>query len=188
MATNLENLENLENLNNCQNLRENSEKKLNFYRKSWKTRGKCKICDTIANENISQRIFPLLSRPGKYLKLPSKSQGKLGEFSASKIWPPRNIIITLQSRSHAIFVRNRAVAILQGRMTSSISWYVDLLLGGQSEPQHSLASLTRPADGFLISGTSDPGYWLGNFLLGKLVNFSIQVLISIREFLRWCKA
>ena len=56
------NMENSGNLKNCQNLRENLAKtrgNLNFWRKAWKTQGKCKICAIIANKNLSQQIFSI---------------------------------------------------------------------------------------------------------------------------------
>ena len=58
-----------------------------FCRKTWKTQGKCIICDIIRNNNVFQRIF-LSSCSEKKSKMPSKSQGKLREFSFSKMWPP----------------------------------------------------------------------------------------------------
>ena len=67
VATNLENMENSGNLKNCQNLRENLEKtqgNLNFWRKTWKTQGKCNLCGVIANKNLCNR-FSLLSCSGK---------------------------------------------------------------------------------------------------------------------------
>ena len=58
-GTNLKNMENLklrefENLSKSQGeLREN----WNFCRKTWKTQGKCKVCEIIANENVFRIIF-----------------------------------------------------------------------------------------------------------------------------------
>ena len=58
VATNPENMENLEssgNLKNCQNLREI----WTFVEKTWKTQGKWKICDIIANKNALIEFFSL---------------------------------------------------------------------------------------------------------------------------------
>ena len=87
---NLENMENSGNLKNCQNLRENLEKTqgvLNFWSKTWKTQGKCKLCGVIPNKNLRNR-FSLLSCSGKIWKYPGNLRGKLREFSLSKCGHP----------------------------------------------------------------------------------------------------
>ena len=53
---------------------------LTFVEKTWKTQGKRRICDIIANKMHSSN-FSLLSCSGKSLKSP----GKLREFSFSKM-------------------------------------------------------------------------------------------------------
>ena len=73
---NMENLENSGNFKNCQNIRENSGKFLFFFlRKTWKTKGKCKICGISPNENLFQRFFSLESHKGKNLNLVSQKFG-----------------------------------------------------------------------------------------------------------------
>ena len=62
-----------------------SQGNLNFYRKNWKTQGKCKIFGIIVDETVFHRIQ---NYSGKHLKMTWKSQGKLREFSYSKMWPP----------------------------------------------------------------------------------------------------
>ena len=58
-----------------------------FVGKTRKTQGKRKICDILANKNVFERIFHLKLLREK-LKMPWKSQGKLKEFSFSKVGPP----------------------------------------------------------------------------------------------------
>ena len=57
----------------------------NFWRKPWKTQGKCKgICGIIANKNVSEQIFSLeLLRE----KIENTLENSLREFSLSKMWP-----------------------------------------------------------------------------------------------------
>ena len=57
-----------------------------FYRKTWKTQGKCKIRLIIVNENVSRGTFLTLVFLREKLKIPWKSQGKLRELSFSKMW------------------------------------------------------------------------------------------------------
>ena len=53
--------------------------------KTRKTQGKLKICDMIANKNVLIEFFSLELLRGK-VKISWKTQGKLREFSFSKMW------------------------------------------------------------------------------------------------------
>ena len=55
-----------------------------FVDKTWKTQGKWKRCDMIANKNAFRWIFFSWVAYGKILKCP----GNLREFGFSKMWPP----------------------------------------------------------------------------------------------------
>ena len=90
VATNLENMENLENsgnLKNCQNLRENSGKLKFLWEKPEKLRENLKYVTYLPVKIFSSEFF-ISNCSGKNLKIPWKSQGKLSEFSFSKVWPP----------------------------------------------------------------------------------------------------
>ena len=107
------NLENSGNLKSCQNLRENSGK---FEIWTWKTRGKWKICDMITNKNALRWNFPSWVAQGN-LKMSRKSQGKLREFSFSKIW-------SLWVNAVIIMSLCLCLSILLGRALPS-SWLID---------------------------------------------------------------
>ena len=83
LATNLENLQNSGNLKNCQNLRGNSWKLL--YKKPGKLRENEKYVTWWPTKCTSSN-FSFLSCSRKKLKISWKSQGKLREFSFSKMW------------------------------------------------------------------------------------------------------
>ena len=51
-----------------------------------------KICDIITYENV---IFSLELLGEKFLKIPWKSEGKLGELSFSEMCPPCSIISSI---------------------------------------------------------------------------------------------
>ena len=55
-----------------------------FVEKTWKTQGKSRIWDMIANKNTFRWIFLSWVAQGKNLKCPEN----LREFSFSKMWPP----------------------------------------------------------------------------------------------------
>ena len=76
-------LREFEKLSESQGNLEKTQGNLNFWSKTWKTQGKCKVCGVITNKNLCNR-FSLLSCSGKIWKYPGNLRGKLRKFGLSK--------------------------------------------------------------------------------------------------------
>ena len=74
---------NFQNLRNCQNLREYSVT-FEFLRKTWKTKGKCQICQMTTNETVFQRTLLLKFAEGKNWKCSRNLKENSGSLVSQK--------------------------------------------------------------------------------------------------------